>query len=144
MKEGAHREARSGSPNHPVLCCSSRLCAVNYGTLHCDLNIVDPKSVEFKAITQFLNATQGRPLKLIDAWSVNRAGESQRFAEHDKLDNRKLLWHGACVPLWGGDRNLRLARRRFAHALTRVCLQARMWPSWPRSSRAACALCRTR
>lgn len=31
---------------------------------------------------------------LYDVWSVDREGEAQRFATHDKISNRKLLWHG--------------------------------------------------
>lgn len=33
-------------------------------------------------------------MSLYDVWAVDRQGEATRFAEHDKLDNRKLLWHG--------------------------------------------------
>lgn len=31
---------------------------------------------------------------MYDVWSVDREGEAQRFAAHDKISNRKLLWHG--------------------------------------------------
>ena len=30
-------------------------------------------------------------------WRVHRQSEAARFAEHSKLDNRKLLWHGTHI-----------------------------------------------
>lgn len=33
-------------------------------------------------------------MDLYDVWSVDRQGEAKRFAAHDKIVNRKLLWHG--------------------------------------------------
>ena len=33
-------------------------------------------------------------MEMYDVWAVDREGEAQRFAAHDKLSNRKLLWHG--------------------------------------------------
>lgn len=33
-------------------------------------------------------------MELYDVWSVDRKGEAERFAAHDKIGNRKLLWHG--------------------------------------------------
>lgn len=33
-------------------------------------------------------------MELYDIWSVNREDEARRFAAHDKITNRKLLWHG--------------------------------------------------
>lgn len=33
-------------------------------------------------------------MELYNVWTVDREGEAQRFKTHDKMDNRKLLWHG--------------------------------------------------
>jgi poly [ADP-ribose] polymerase len=32
-----------------------------------------------------------------EAFKVNRHGEDKRFAAHDDIDNRRLLWHGTNV-----------------------------------------------
>ena len=45
-------------------------------------------------IKKYLDNTMGRSLKLQSVWAVDRHGEDKRFAAHDKLGNRKLLWHG--------------------------------------------------
>lgn len=36
-------------------------------------------------------------LELQDVWSLDRHGEAERFKPHNKLKNRKLLWHGTNV-----------------------------------------------
>jgi poly [ADP-ribose] polymerase len=52
----------------------------------------------FKTIRKYTDNTQGhRKVKIIDVWRVDREGDAERFAAHDKLDNRKLLWHGTNV-----------------------------------------------
>lgn len=33
-------------------------------------------------------------MELYNVWSVDRREEGQRFKAHDKVANRKLLWHG--------------------------------------------------
>ena len=35
--------------------------------------------------------------QLLNVWRVDRHSEDARFAEHSKLDNRKLLWHGTNI-----------------------------------------------
>ena len=39
-------------------------------------------------------------MDLYDVWTVDRAGEAERFAAHDKIANRKLLWHGTNGGKW--------------------------------------------
>jgi poly [ADP-ribose] polymerase len=71
---------------------------VNYGLLKCSLDHLDVKSDEFKVIKKYTENTQGyRKCQIIDVWRVGREGEGQRFKAHDKLTNRKLLWHGTSV-----------------------------------------------
>ena len=67
---------------------------VNYQSLHCKLKVMDRTSDEFKVVTKYLNETMGTPLKLMEAWALDREGEGARFSEHDSIANRKLLWHG--------------------------------------------------
>lgn len=70
----------------------------NYKSLHCGLTLVDRGSEEFQKIMQYLNATmEGRHLSLQEIWRVDRSGEAARFAEHEAIKERKLLWHGTNV-----------------------------------------------
>jgi len=41
--------------------------------------------------------TKNRDLELIDLFRVNRHTEGERFKDHEKTGNRKLLWHGTNV-----------------------------------------------
>lgn len=44
-------------------------------------------------------ATKGRGAPLVNLWRVQRKGDDARFAKHQKLDNRRLLFHGTRVPV---------------------------------------------
>ncbi|XP_064160013.1 protein mono-ADP-ribosyltransferase PARP3 isoform X1 [Anguilla rostrata] len=70
----------------------------DYQSLKCELSLLGKGSEEFKVISQYLKATayKGGPT-IIDVWKVNRDKEAERFAEHDQLGNRRLLWHGTNV-----------------------------------------------
>ncbi|KAL4226502.1 Poly [ADP-ribose] polymerase 3 [Mactra antiquata] len=74
---------------------------VNYDLLKCELEYVDKKSPEYKIIETYTNNTGGCSWwgtpKIKEVWKVNRYGEDTRFKVHDKLGNRKLLWHGTNV-----------------------------------------------
>ncbi len=39
----------------------------------------------------------GSGQELLNLWRVNRQSEAANFAEHSKLANRKLLWHGTNI-----------------------------------------------
>ena len=41
--------------------------------------------------------SSSRKVQLVDLWTVDRQGEDERFAEHNEVGNRKLLWHGTNV-----------------------------------------------
>jgi poly [ADP-ribose] polymerase len=71
----------------------------HYETLKADLAVVDTKSQEFKDIKKYFDETKGSgsSSKLLDVWAVDRQGEAKRFKEFDKLDNRRLLWHGTNI-----------------------------------------------
>ncbi len=71
----------------------------NYLKLKADLAWVDPTTREFTFIQTYMEntAAQYRRLKLIDAFRVDRRGERDRFAGHDDIVERRLLWHGTNV-----------------------------------------------
>ena len=73
----------------------------NYGTLKCGLGYVDPKSDEFAYIARYLDATKDKnhyyKPSIVDVFRLDRQGEAARFAAHDTIAERKLLWHGTNV-----------------------------------------------
>ena len=69
----------------------------NYSSLNADLTPLKTSSKEFKVIQKYLKATKGGKAELIDVFELDRNGADKRFAAHDKLENRKLLWHGTNV-----------------------------------------------
>jgi poly [ADP-ribose] polymerase len=71
----------------------------NYKKLKAELEWVDPKTSEFEFIRTYMERTAADhfKLKLIEAFRVNRKGEGDRFAAHDDIRERKLLWHGTNV-----------------------------------------------
>lgn len=79
-------------PAHPL--------DVNYNLLKCDLERVDPKSKEYKILETYTDNTKcagWRPVKIKHVWKMNRHSERDRVKAHDKITNRKLLWHGTNV-----------------------------------------------
>lgn len=86
------KKSDAGEVPHP--------CDVSYATLDCDLKPLDPKSKEYKLIEEYTNNTNKggwRQGKILEIFEVNRHSEGPRFKEHDKVENRKLLWHGTNV-----------------------------------------------
>ncbi|XP_078517282.1 protein mono-ADP-ribosyltransferase PARP3 isoform X2 [Lissotriton helveticus] len=71
----------------------------DYMLLKCELSHVPPSSEEYKIIKTYVDATGPtyRNLQILNIWKVNRDMEGSRFAAHDGLDNRRLLWHGTNV-----------------------------------------------
>jgi len=71
----------------------------NYSKLNAAIEVVDPKSKEYEFVEQYIEATarSGRKPKLLNLFTLDRKPEGKRYAEHDDLDNRKLLWHGTNV-----------------------------------------------
>ena len=72
---------------------------VNYQLLKCGLKHVKHDSDTFKMISEYTVNTGGgfRNMKLLDVWEVDRENEDTRFAEHQNILHRKLLWHGTNV-----------------------------------------------
>lgn len=75
---------------------------LKYNTLNSDLELVKPGSKDFKVIDTYLKNTGTRGgwrsvKRIMNVWKVNRHNEDERFAVHEEIDNRKLLWHGTNV-----------------------------------------------
>jgi poly [ADP-ribose] polymerase 2/3/4 len=70
-----------------------------YHNLKCDMKPVDHNSETFKMIERYMTETgpEHKKLKLLDVFEVDRAGEGSRFAQHDDIKHRKLLWHGTNI-----------------------------------------------
>jgi len=71
----------------------------NYKKLKADLEWIDPSTREFAFIQKYMENTGNGyyKLKLVDAFHVDRKGERDRFSAHDRITERKLLWHGTNV-----------------------------------------------
>jgi poly [ADP-ribose] polymerase len=73
-----------------------------YDALNCELAVVKEGTEERKMVEKYLDNTKdGRTLKLIDLFKVDRDGEDNRF-NPKKLGNKKLLWHGSRFSNFGG------------------------------------------
>ena len=67
----------------------------NYDKLNCEIKTLNDKDEEFKMISKYLeNSRNGRNLRLMDCFKINRQGENERY-NPNKLENKKLLWHGS-------------------------------------------------
>ncbi|XP_005100577.1 protein mono-ADP-ribosyltransferase PARP3 [Aplysia californica] len=91
-KEKAEKESKEDTVPHPL--------DTNYGLLNCTLDHVDKSSKQYKLLEKYFLATEGsswRKMKLKEIWEVDRASEGPRFAANNKIDYRKLLWHGTNV-----------------------------------------------
>jgi len=70
-----------------------------FETLKCNTEPLDPSAPEFQIIKKFFDATkpQGGRMSIKHVFTINREGEGDRFKAHDKITNRRLLWHGTNV-----------------------------------------------
>lgn len=69
-----------------------------YEMLECVLELIDKKTAEFKILEEYAKACPNtRKGSLLDVWRIDRKGERERFAAHDDIKHRKLLWHGTNV-----------------------------------------------
>jgi poly [ADP-ribose] polymerase len=65
--------------------------------LECSIDVVPRGSPEYDYVSKYFEATKESKLKLLEVFRVDRKGESERYAAHDDLENRKLLWHGTNI-----------------------------------------------
>ena len=57
--------------------------------------MIDENEQVFKTVDEYIQNSSGYyKLKLLDCFEIDRKGEKERF-NPDKLDNKKLLFHGS-------------------------------------------------
>ncbi|XP_072506416.1 protein mono-ADP-ribosyltransferase PARP3 isoform X4 [Notamacropus eugenii] len=69
----------------------------DYELLKCQLQPLATDAHEYKLIETYLKKTGWPRLRILHVWKINREGEGERFQDHAKLENRRLLWHGTNV-----------------------------------------------
>ena len=71
----------------------------HYESLKADLSLVNTKSKEYKYVKKYFDETKHShsSAKLLDIWTVDRHGESQCHKKFQKVENRRLLWHGTNI-----------------------------------------------
>ncbi|XP_036594429.1 protein mono-ADP-ribosyltransferase PARP3 [Trichosurus vulpecula] len=69
----------------------------DYELLRCQLQPLATDTHEYKLIETYLKKTGWPHLRILHVWKTNREGEGERFRDHAKLENRRLLWHGTNV-----------------------------------------------
>jgi poly [ADP-ribose] polymerase len=68
---------------------------VKYLKLNCEIKTLSADSSDAKMISTYIeNGKGGYKMNLIHCFSLNRQGEENVF-NPDKLNNKKLLWHGS-------------------------------------------------
>ncbi|XP_038627337.1 protein mono-ADP-ribosyltransferase PARP3 [Tachyglossus aculeatus] len=71
----------------------------NYQLLKCQLHLLEPGNPKYQLIETYVKKTGPtyRKLQILHVWEVDREGEGELFQAHEKLGNRRLLWHGTNV-----------------------------------------------
>lgn len=72
---------------------------IHYKKLHCEMEVLEKESEEFKLIVRYLHNTHAKThdnYKLVvkDVLKVSREGECDKYKKNSHLTNKKLLWHG--------------------------------------------------
>jgi poly [ADP-ribose] polymerase len=94
----------------------------SYKSMSTDLQAVEKNTKEFKLIKTFAEKTKspenfggwmtGSTVRreIMEVFRVDREDEGGRYAKYDKLENRRLLWHGTNVAVgkcsWRSDRSV--------------------------------------
>lgn len=72
-----------------------------YLQLKNEIKPVERDSDEWKRIQTFWdNTRENKNITIEEIYTVNRQGERDLFTPHNKLDTRKLLWHGSKVAVF--------------------------------------------
>ena len=67
----------------------------NYKRLNTNINVIHESEAVFKTVDEYVqNSSSGYRLKLLDCFEIEKEGEKERL-NPDKLDNKKLLFHGS-------------------------------------------------
>lgn len=67
-----------------------------YRKLGAKLSLLQKTSPEYQTVRAYAEVN-GNPWKVVAAWRIDRQDDARRFAAHDAIANRKLLWHGTEV-----------------------------------------------
>lgn len=72
---------------------------LHYKSLKADVTPIDKKTADYKMIQKYFELTKSSysDSALLDVFAVNRHSEAARFQKFNKIDNRRLLWHGTNV-----------------------------------------------
>jgi len=88
----------------------------NYKKLKTEILSLDINTVEYHQIREYLKNSHSSlhskyTLEIVDAFTIERFGEKERFSPFKKLHNHKLLWHGSRLPNYIGilSQGLRIA-----------------------------------
>jgi poly [ADP-ribose] polymerase len=89
---------------------------MHYKNLHCEMDVVDEASEEFKRLVNYVQNTHGSThnrFKLVvkNIFKVKRGNEESQFENFKSMHNRKLLWHGSRLTNFAGilSQGLRIA-----------------------------------
>ena len=79
----------------------------HYHKLHCNMEVLDHESKEFKRLVQYAANTHAAThssytLEIEDIIKINREGEDDRYEKYKSLHNKKLLWHGSRLTNFAG------------------------------------------
>jgi hypothetical protein len=71
-----------------------------YGTLKTKLTPIEKDSKEYKMIEKMTYDTHGPThsdykLQIVDIFTVEREGESEKYSKSSSIHNKRLLWHGS-------------------------------------------------
>lgn len=89
---------------------------LHFKKLKCDMEVLDHSTAEFLRLVDYVQKTHAEThdsYKLVvkDIIKINRDSERKGYKKHEKLDNRKLLWHGSRLTNYAGilSQGLRIA-----------------------------------
>jgi poly [ADP-ribose] polymerase len=68
-----------------------------YLRLGAELDVLDSSSSEFSMVKTYYDNTSSISGDLVNVFKVNRHSEAVRYAAHDSLHNRQLLWYGTPI-----------------------------------------------
>ncbi len=72
-----------------------------YLQLKNEIKPVERDSEDWNRIQTFWdNTRENKNITIEEIYTVKRQGEHELFTKHDKLDTRKLLWHGSKVAVF--------------------------------------------
>jgi len=81
----------AGAPPRPTV---PHPLDLKYASLRAAITHLPPGHPERSVVRRYFYATPG-PFHLVDVFGVEREGEAARYAAHDAVGHRRLVWHGS-------------------------------------------------